>query len=568
MSNALNNQIKLSDSVSVKDFGADPTGVTNSTAAFAAAAAYINSIGGGTIVIPFGTYTVGLQTFAGANGLGYAYRPADILNITGCTKPVVIRCEGAKIRMASGLRFGSFDPVTGLPNSPGMPNTNLNYAADTGLVFQFYNNSGGVSVLGSVEIDGNNTNTIIGGQWGDTGYQRLGYGVWEYGNASFYIENVYTHHNCTDGIVCGYTGAVAGGPKTPKTLINVISELNGRQGLSWTGGNGLTAINCKFNRSGRAINAGTGVALASSPGAGVDIEASSAVCRDGVFINCEMINNTNTALVADSGDSADVRFINCVFGGIVWPKKPGFKFQGCKFYGGVVNPYGNIDPQVANVFDDCLFTDITINDYTFPVVLGTLMFPTTLSAPIYLNRCTINATRCRPGRTNFWNISNCRFTFSFPGTAVVNDTDYVIDLNGAVLQNNTFDANITVNPPASGYSLLNAGLATTIGSNNLTNTAGIVRWSSWSTGGGGYIGQLGNAGSQTIGSKSLSLFPNAYTTQYYGTMDIYAGSAAPASGTYKRGDRVINQAPAVGQPKAWVCTVAGTPGTWVSEGNL
>lgn len=34
------------------------------------------------------------------------------------------------------------------------------------------------------------------------------------------------------------------------------------------------------------------------------------------------------------------------------------------------------------------------------------------------------------------------------------------------------------------------------------------------------------------------------------------------------GDRAINSVPTIGQPKAWVCTVAGTPGTWVSEGNL
>lgn len=42
----------------------------------------------------------------------------------------------------------------------------------------------------------------------------------------------------------------------------------------------------------------------------------------------------------------------------------------------------------------------------------------------------------------------------------------------------------------------------------------------------------------------------------------------PATGTWKVGDRVVNSEPSVGQPKAWVCVVAGTPGTWVSEGNL
>jgi hypothetical protein len=34
------------------------------------------------------------------------------------------------------------------------------------------------------------------------------------------------------------------------------------------------------------------------------------------------------------------------------------------------------------------------------------------------------------------------------------------------------------------------------------------------------------------------------------------------------GDRAIRSTPVVGSPKAWSCTVAGTPGTWVSEGVL
>lgn len=46
------------------------------------------------------------------------------------------------------------------------------------------------------------------------------------------------------------------------------------------------------------------------------------------------------------------------------------------------------------------------------------------------------------------------------------------------------------------------------------------------------------------------------------------GTAAPTSGTWVRGDYVRNSNPAVGSPKGWICTVGGTPGTWVSEGNL
>lgn len=42
----------------------------------------------------------------------------------------------------------------------------------------------------------------------------------------------------------------------------------------------------------------------------------------------------------------------------------------------------------------------------------------------------------------------------------------------------------------------------------------------------------------------------------------------PAAGTAAVGDRAEMSVPVVGQPKGWRCTVAGAPGTWVSEGNL
>ena len=53
-----------------------------------------------------------------------------------------------------------------------------------------------------------------------------------------------------------------------------------------------------------------------------------------------------------------------------------------------------------------------------------------------------------------------------------------------------------------------------------------------------------------------------------GGVKLITGTAAPTTGNWLQGDRCINATPSVGQPKGWVCTVAGTPGTWVSEGNL
>ena len=51
------------------------------------------------------------------------------------------------------------------------------------------------------------------------------------------------------------------------------------------------------------------------------------------------------------------------------------------------------------------------------------------------------------------------------------------------------------------------------------------------------------------------------------TNNIYKATI-PTTGTWALGDVCTNSSPAIGSPKSWVCTVAGTPGTWVSTGNL
>jgi hypothetical protein len=40
-------------------------------------------------------------------------------------------------------------------------------------------------------------------------------------------------------------------------------------------------------------------------------------------------------------------------------------------------------------------------------------------------------------------------------------------------------------------------------------------------------------------------------------------TAAPTTGTWKRGDIVYNSTPSAGSIMGWVCVTAGTPGTWV-----
>lgn len=47
-----------------------------------------------------------------------------------------------------------------------------------------------------------------------------------------------------------------------------------------------------------------------------------------------------------------------------------------------------------------------------------------------------------------------------------------------------------------------------------------------------------------------------------------AMSAAPTTGTWQQGDIVWHSAPTSGGNIGWVCTTAGTPGTWKAWGTI
>jgi hypothetical protein len=65
----------------------------------------------------------------------------------------------------------------------------------------------------------------------------------------------------------------------------------------------------------------------------------------------------------------------------------------------------------------------------------------------------------------------------------------------------------------------------------------------------------------------IATLPYKMQTLSGGQKQVLA-TAAPTTSTWAVGDICVNSTPVVGQPKGWSCTVAGTPGTWVSQGNL
>jgi hypothetical protein len=143
-------------------------------------------------------------------------------------------------------------------------------------------------------------------------------------------------------------------PAQQIVLTNSTFEYNGRQGLSWIGGVGLKAVNCKFNRTGRGR-------FSTSPAAGMDIEAEIGIIWKGVFINCQFFDNSACGLVADSGESRDMEFTGCEFWGTtswsMWTTKPNYNFTRCRFTGSIVHGYDSPNHEDATKFRKCIFEE-------------------------------------------------------------------------------------------------------------------------------------------------------------------------------------------------------------------
>ena len=424
------------------------TGALNTTACFQALSAAVNKNGGGKVVIPAGLYKVGAQIFSGATGKGYSYQGQSILSISGCTNPVVIELEGVNFIVDPTLKFGSFNPVTGATYAPTMPFTNTDYKASIGAVISLTNNTSDVSVLGNCDINGNLPAILsagnIGGNFGDTGTQVEAYGVYMYNNNNVYVENVNSHHHCLDGLYLFNPGAVIGQIPKSTTLMNVRSHHNARQGLSWVGGIGLTAINCTFNYQGTA-------GLISSPGAGVDIEASIGnIISNGYFYNCEFGGNVGTGMVCDNNPSSDVIFDKCRFYGTVsssvWPKAPRFKFNDCIIGGIAYNAWVATTDSDRTRFTRCLFSANEVFDGA-AATYGSRLFDFTGQNPI-LDDCdfiTSVTTVSLPASTNAL-YRNCRFTQTsssgtglmhgiYTGYNTINISAGSVDLSGTQILN-------------------------------------------------------------------------------------------------------------------------------------
>ena len=340
----------LLDQFTPEDFGATGDGQTNDTEAFQRMSEAVNANGGGTIILSKTTYIVGAHR-ADPDSL-YAFPPADIMKFQGCSRPLTIMGNGARLRCADGLRYGTFDRATGLPTHHPMPYVEYGENASPYVGMLNIRDCTATVVVRDLELDGNCQGLTIGGTFGDTGWQIPAMGLWLWNNTGGeQLENIHTHHHGQDGMYL-----TAASDRTASTYVkNVISEYNARQGCTVGGGANYSFVDCKFNHTGRA-------GLVSAPAAGFDIEAEQNPIRNLDFTGCEFSNNVGLGMGADSGDSEGAKFDNCRFIGTdcyaAWPRKPFFTFSNCLFVGMIVQTYRDSDnPEKAAKFVGCTFCD-------------------------------------------------------------------------------------------------------------------------------------------------------------------------------------------------------------------
>jgi hypothetical protein len=400
-------------------FGAVGDGRTNDTAAFAAMAAFVNSRGGGEIVLRKTTYVVGRQVRSAGRADHFAFEPASIMDFRGCRQAMIIRGNGARLRCAPALRFGSFDPVSGRATHRPMPSYRIDELAAPYRAMIRAEECSGLVEISDLELDGNLGALQIGGQHGDVGWQIPGIGIHLINNSGpERLSRIHAHHHPLDGILIdGVDGRSA-----ESILQSVRSEYNGRQACSITGGRNYVFSRCSFNHSGK------GGGISSPPGAGVDIEAEGGKrIRNLRFSDCRFSDNAGVGLLAEAGDAERATFDNCTFVGTTswgaWPNKPRFRFSRCTFVGAIVNAFGDADPWRACQFRECEFRDEPALSPNGLVYVGDkspgpiAVLPN--SRNVLFDRCGFRLTHraVLPWATNVTVFSNCTMSQRAPAQA-------------------------------------------------------------------------------------------------------------------------------------------------------
>jgi hypothetical protein len=553
------------------------TGLQNCKALQALAAA-VKAADGGKVIFPSGVYTVGAQIFAGATGKGYAYKYEKMFEISGLTKPLFIEFQGVKFQFADGLRYGSFDPVTGNPINPALPYYNQDSTAQTGRVI-YCDGCAMVYKSGAVEIDGRDTTRILGGNWGDKGRQLIEYGIQIVRSNILAMSGAYYLHNlCLDGLYVGNNV----GDNCSNDISGVISVYNGRQGLSLAGGSNFTFTSCTFGLTGFG-------ACNTAPAAGVDVEPEINPLRGATFNRCNILRAKGAALVAENFNTQGLRFNDCLIENDVnvsiYCNVSNTKFSRCTIRG-VCQPVhpgthsgqentGTTNLDAYPIFEDCSFYN-RLRDgspgYKYPQLVNTFITK--------IRNCTMYADMDTTADLAVWADNSQVDGLRLIVSGAIREVDAAIayfrnhrNMRNFYVVNKT--TSISGTEPALSLRVEFTGRPTGGVDNCFIEKSvdGIanIRWDTSYFSGGSRAGfymdiKRNSSTDDTAGRgpawKRVGLAKRGFAPiDYYKPLELSSNQAIPTSGEYVKGDIVLNSDPVAAGAFGWQCTTTGTAGS-------
>lgn len=265
--------------INIKSLGAKGDGVTNDANAFLEAIKIINSRGGGTLILPSGTYRV----VSRGEGYNEQFKFANCFGVT-------IRGENCKIDLD-----GNIHRETTRINQNGIKYSNVNQ------ICPFYFKNCKDVILENIEVDGNadmaTRDTLV--------VEAPNHLVVIEDCINIKLRNLDLHHALADGIYVGNS--------TSSRNLNIDSikvHNNARQGISIIALQGAVISNSDFSYTGVT----DGTYGGHNPMAGIDVEPNFAYQKvsDIAFKNCLFSHNLGSQIVVSSVSNTEgVIFENC-----------------------------------------------------------------------------------------------------------------------------------------------------------------------------------------------------------------------------------------------------------------
>lgn len=328
-----------------------------------------------------------------------------------------------------------------------------------------------------------------------------------------------------------------------------------------------TGYDCKTIISNNTVSNIYGTYVAGNSGAGIYLQgAGGAVCSNNTVYNC-CISTTIfgtlamaciTANIANVADTAPILVSNNKVHSM---RGPGIWATSSTLFGITIDSNDIRCEQASGgdnnaiVVSACDFTKVTNN--TISQVAGTAMYIWTSGTGAGFNRnITISNNVVKTGGTGLF---ITQIGSGYLTDLVVNNNSFFtgdIGFNLSSIQKMQMVGNSVTSVL---YPIFMSGCTYVKASANMfeaTNT-------------GSGIDLIGGVNTGTIFDETNAFIGGLMQNGGTAAVITQFSTAAPAkSGTWAVGDRVIQLTPVVGNPKGWRCTVAGNPGTWVSEGAL